>query len=150
VVALPSKRGEEPLPCIFRDPRFPIAADDDSAPSQALNWRERRHRLPGAPEEHHVSKAYWCSIYRKVHDPQRLADYARMATPAILDGGGRFLIRGTAAFAHGAGLKERTVVIEFESLEKAMAAFHGKAYQAALEVLGDSVERDFRIVEGTD
>lgn len=97
-----------------------------------------------------MAKAYWCSIYRKVSDPQRLAEYARLATPAILDGGGRFLIRGTAAFAHGAGLKERTVVIEFESLEKAMKAFNGRAYQAALEALGDAVERDFRIVEGAE
>ena len=97
-----------------------------------------------------MANAYWCSVYRKVNDPERLAAYARLATPAILDGGGRFLIRGTAAFAHGSGLKERTVVIEFESLEKAMSAFNSKAYQAALEVLGDSVERDFRIIEGVE
>ncbi len=95
-----------------------------------------------------MAKAYWCSVYRKVNDPQRLAEYARLATPAILSGGGCFLTRGTAAFAHGAGLKERTVLIEFDSLEKAMSAFNGKAYQAALEALGDAVERDFRIVEG--
>lgn len=95
-----------------------------------------------------MAKAYWCSIYRKINDPERLAAYARLATPAIAASGGRFLIRGTAAFAHGAGLKERTVVIEFDSLEKAMSAFESKAYQAALEALGDAVERDFRIVEG--
>jgi uncharacterized protein (DUF1330 family) len=95
-----------------------------------------------------MAKAYWCSVYRKINDPERLAAYARLATPAVLDGGGRFLIRGTAAFAHGAGLQERTVVIEFESLEKAMSAFESSAYQAALEVLSDAVERDFRIVEG--
>ncbi len=97
-----------------------------------------------------MTKAYWCTAYRKVTDPERLAAYARLATPAILDHGGRFLIRGAAAFAHGAGLKERTVVIEFESLAKAMDAFNSKAYQAALEVLGDAVERDFRIAEGVE
>jgi uncharacterized protein (DUF1330 family) len=97
-----------------------------------------------------MAKAYWCTAYRKITDPERLAAYARLATPAILDGGGRFLIRGTAAFAHGAGLKERTVVIEFASLEKAMSTFNSKAYQAAIEVLGDAVERDFRIVEGVE
>jgi uncharacterized protein (DUF1330 family) len=97
-----------------------------------------------------MAKAYWCTVYRKITDPERLAEYARMATPAIRDGGGRFLIRGTAAFAHGVGLKERTVVIEFESLEKAMSAFNSKAYQAAIGVLGDAVERDFRIVEGVE
>ncbi len=97
-----------------------------------------------------MTKAYWCTVYRKIDDPERLAAYAGLATPAIRDGGGRFLIRGTAAFAHGAGLKERTVVIEFESLEKAMSAFNSKAYQAALGALGDAVERDFRIVEGVE
>jgi uncharacterized protein (DUF1330 family) len=97
-----------------------------------------------------MAKAYWCTVYRKITDPERLAAYARLATPAILDHGGRFLVRGTAAFAHGAGLKERTVVIEFASLEKAMTAFNSKAYQAALEALGGAVERDFRIVEGVD
>jgi uncharacterized protein (DUF1330 family) len=97
-----------------------------------------------------MAKAYWCSIYRKVKDPERLAAYARLATAAIHDGGGRFLIRGVASFAHDDGLKERTVVIEFESLEQAMSVFNSKAYQAALEVLGDAVERDFRIVEGVE
>ncbi|HEV7138088.1 MAG TPA: DUF1330 domain-containing protein [Steroidobacteraceae bacterium] len=97
-----------------------------------------------------MAKAYWCTVYRKVNDPERLAAYARLATPAILDGGGRFLIRGTAAFAHGIGLKERTVVIEFESFESAMKTFDSTAYQAAVEVLGDAVERDFRIVEGVE
>lgn len=97
-----------------------------------------------------MAKAYWCTAYRKIKDPERLAEYARLATPAIRDGGGRFLIRGPAAFAHGAGLKERTVVIEFESFDKAMNAFNSKGYQAALEALGDAVERDFRIVEGVE
>lgn len=97
-----------------------------------------------------MAKAYWCTLYRKVNDPQRLAEYARLATPAVADGGGRFLIRGTAVFAHGAGVKGRTVVIEFESLEEAMKTFNSKAYQAAVAVLGDAVERDFRIVEGAE
>ena len=97
-----------------------------------------------------MAKAYWCAVYRRVSDPERLAAYARLATPAILDGGGRFLIRGTAAFAYGAGLKERTVVIEFDSFERAMSAFNSKPYQAALATLGDAAERDFRIVEGAE
>lgn len=97
-----------------------------------------------------MAKAYWCSVYRKVKDPERLGAYARLATSAIHEFGGRFLIRGVAAFAHGVGLKERTVIVEFESLERAMNAFNSKAYQAALEVLGDAVERDFRIVEGVE
>lgn len=44
----------------------------------------------------------------------------------------------------------RTVVIEFESVASAIAAYDSPAYQAARQLLGDSVERDIRIVEGTE
>jgi uncharacterized protein (DUF1330 family) len=46
----------------------------------------------------------------------------------------------------GQGL--RTVVVEFDSLEKAIAAHDGAGYQAALKVLGAGAARDFRIIEG--
>jgi uncharacterized protein (DUF1330 family) len=42
------------------------------------------------------------------------------------------------------------VVVEFESLAKAIAAHDGPQYQAALAVLGSGAERDLRIVEGID
>jgi len=44
----------------------------------------------------------------------------------------------------------RTVVIEFDSAESAIAAYDSPAYQAALKLLGDAVERDIRIVEGAE
>jgi uncharacterized protein (DUF1330 family) len=44
-------------------------------------------------------------------------------------------------------LNQRVVMIEFESLEKAIAAHDSPAYQEALRVLGDGVERDMRLVE---
>ena len=47
-----------------------------------------------------------------------------------------------------AGLKERTVLIEFDSAEKAIAAYDTPAYQAALKILQGAVEREIRIVEG--
>ncbi len=97
-----------------------------------------------------MAKAYWVVSYRKVLDADALAAYAKLAGPAILASGGRFLVRGSAAFADGGGLKERTVVSEFDSLESALAAFHSDAYQAALAALGNGVERDFRIVEGVE
>jgi uncharacterized protein (DUF1330 family) len=47
------------------------------------------------------------------------------------------------------GRKERTVVVEFESLAKALAAYDSPGYQEALRALGnDAVERDMRVVEG--
>jgi uncharacterized protein (DUF1330 family) len=48
------------------------------------------------------------------------------------------------------GVKERTVVVEYPSLEKATAAYDSVAYAEALKALGDGAVRDFRIVVGVD
>ena len=45
-------------------------------------------------------------------------------------------------------MSQRTVVVEFDSVEQAIATHDSPGYQAALKALGDSVERDLRIVEG--
>ena len=96
-----------------------------------------------------MAKAYWISCYRSIKNPDALAAYAKLAAPAIQAAGGRFLVRGMPANkAYEAGLNQRTVVVEFESLERATATHDGPAYQEALRVLGSAAERDFRIVEG--
>jgi uncharacterized protein (DUF1330 family) len=97
-----------------------------------------------------MAKGYWVSAYRKVLKPEQVAEYSKLATSAIQASGGRVLARGIAAVAHGGGIAERTVLVEFDSIDEAIAAFDSAAYQAALDVLGDAVERDFRIVEGVD
>ncbi len=95
-----------------------------------------------------MAKAYWVATYRSISNPEALAGYAKLAGPAIEAAGGRFLARGTAAKAYEAGVVQRVVIIEFDSVEKAAAAHDSKGYQAALEVLGNGVDRDLRIVEG--
>jgi uncharacterized protein (DUF1330 family) len=97
-----------------------------------------------------MPKAYWVTAYRSISDPAALAAYAKLAGPAIAPFGGRYLARGTAAAAFEAGVKERIVISEFPSVEKAIAAHDSPAYQAALEVLGNGAERDLRIVEGLE
>jgi len=63
--------------------------------------------------------------------------------------GGRYLVRNKPAKTHEAGLNERVILIEFDSLEKAIAAHGTPAYQEALKVLGTgNAERDIRVVEG--
>ncbi|MBV9261085.1 MAG: DUF1330 domain-containing protein [Pseudolabrys sp.] len=96
-----------------------------------------------------MPKAYWVTTYRSVSNPDALAAYAKLAGPAIAAAGGRFLIRGMPATTWEAGQATRTVVIEFDSLDKALAAHETEAYKAALAALskGD-VERDMRVVEG--
>jgi uncharacterized protein (DUF1330 family) len=97
---------------------------------------------------HSMAKAYWVSCYRKINDPAKLAAYAALAGPAIESGGGRFLARATAAKAYEDGKVERTVIIEFQSLEAAIALHDSPAYQAALKALGDGAVRDLRIIPG--
>ena len=95
-----------------------------------------------------MAKGYWVSVYKKIMKPEQAAEYAKIATQAFTEAGGRPLVRGVAAVTQGEGVAERTVVIEFDSLDAAVAAYNSPTYQRALEVLGDSVVRDFRIVEG--
>jgi uncharacterized protein (DUF1330 family) len=98
-----------------------------------------------------MKKGYWVVAYRSVSDASALKEYAKLAVPAIEAGGGRALIRTSDAIEpHESGLKQRVVVIEFESFQKAAAAYNSPAYRAALKVLGSAVERDFRIVEGVE
>lgn len=95
-----------------------------------------------------MPKAYWISVYRAVKDPAKLAAYAALAGPAITGGGGRFLARGLPAKVYEDGVTQRTVLIEFDSLEQAIATHDSPAYTAALDALGDGVEREIRMMEG--
>ena len=95
-----------------------------------------------------MAKGYWIVFYRSVSNPAALAEYAKLAGPAIEAAGGRFLARGTPAKAFEAGLNQRSTVIEFDSLEKAIAAYESPAYATARKVLEGAVERDVRILEG--
>jgi uncharacterized protein (DUF1330 family) len=97
-----------------------------------------------------MAKGYWISVYRSVSNPQALAEYGKLAGPAITQAGGRLLVRGEAAVAYEGGIKERVVVIEFDSVEKAIAAHDSAAYQAALKVIHGAADRDLRIVEGVE
>lgn len=96
-----------------------------------------------------MKKGYWIVAYRSVPDESALKEYGKLAIPAIEAGGGKALIRTADAIEpREAGLKQRLVVMEFESFAKAVAVYNSPAYQAALKALGSGAERDFRIVEG--
>jgi uncharacterized protein (DUF1330 family) len=95
-----------------------------------------------------MSRGYWIATYRKVKDPDKLAGYAKLSGPAVAANGGRFLARGMPAAVYELALRERVVLIEFDSVEQAMAAHDSPEYQAALAILGDGVDRELRIIEG--
>ena len=56
---------------------------------------------------------------------------------------------GDAAVALEHGLKERTVIVEYPSLERAVAAYGSATYAEAVKALSEVV-RDFRIIEGLE
>jgi|SRR5271169_2667161 len=96
-----------------------------------------------------MARGYWITFYRTITNAGALAEYAKLAGPAIEAGGGKILARGVPAKAYEAGLKERTVLIEFENLAKAIATYEGADYQIAAKLLVGAVEREVRMVEGT-
>ena len=95
-----------------------------------------------------MAKAYWVVTYRAIKNPDAMTAYAKLAGPAVEAAGGRFLVRGTPAKTYEGGLDQRVVVIEYDSMAQALGVHDSPAYQAALQVLGDTVERDIRVVEG--
>jgi uncharacterized protein (DUF1330 family) len=96
-----------------------------------------------------MNKGYWVVAYRSVSDESALHAYGKLAELAIAENGGTILARTADAIeAHEAGLKQRTVIVEYPSFEKARRAHASDTYQAALRVLGTAATRDFRIVEG--
>ena len=97
-----------------------------------------------------MPKAYWVSIYKKINDKAKVAAYAKLAGPALSGAGGRFLARGMPAQVYEQGIEQRTVLIEFDSVEAAKAAHDGPGYSEALRALGNGCDREIRILEAVE
>jgi uncharacterized protein (DUF1330 family) len=95
-----------------------------------------------------MPKAYWISWYRSISNPDALAEYAKLAGPALKAQGARTVVRGIPAKTFEGATAQRTVVIEFDSVEQAIAAYESEAYKAARKHLEGAVEREIRILEG--
>lgn len=95
-----------------------------------------------------MANAYLILCYHSASDEKALQEYARLALPAIQGAGGRYLARGMPAKIYEAGLNQRTVIIEFDSVAQVIAAHDSPAYQTALRALGNTARRDVRVVEG--
>ena len=95
-----------------------------------------------------MAKAYLVVTYRKISNMDKWQAYAKIAGVCIPKLGGKFIIRGMPAEVYEKGMKERVVVVEFDSVQKAKAAHDSPEYAEALRALGDGAERDMRLVEG--
>lgn len=97
-----------------------------------------------------MPKAYLVVCYREVKDPDLLATYAILAGPAVVANGGRILARGGRVKSLEGGIDERTVLIEFDNFDAAVAHYNSDAYQKAIALLGDAAIRDMRVVEAVE
>ena len=93
-------------------------------------------------------KGYWVVCYQSVSNPAAVSEYSKLAATALESLGGRVLVGGKPAKTHEGGVDQSVVIVEFENLEKAIVAYESDLYMAALKVLGNGAQRDFRIVEG--
>jgi uncharacterized protein (DUF1330 family) len=95
-----------------------------------------------------MAKGYWINMFRSIKDPAKVEAYRNLAGPVMQASGAKFLVRGNPTKVYEHGAMERVVVIEFESVQAAIAVHDSPGYQAALKALGDGAVRDLRIVEG--
>ena len=97
-----------------------------------------------------MAKGYWVIAWRSISDQAAVGRYVAPATDAILAGGGRVIAGGEPARAYEEGLQTRLVIVEFDSLQAAIAAYETPAYQATLPHLIGAAERDVRVIEGIE
>lgn len=95
-----------------------------------------------------AKKGYWVVCYKSISNPAAMSEYTKLAVVALEALGGRLILGGKPAKTHEAGLDQLVVVVEFENLDKALAAYESDLYRPALKALDQAAERDFRIVEG--
>ena len=97
-----------------------------------------------------MPKGYMISAHRSERDPVKGAAYSELAEDAIIAAGGRFLAGGDCrVVAKENGIAQRTVLIEFDSFDAAVAAYESEGYQKAVKALDGGADRDIRIFEGT-
>ena len=98
-----------------------------------------------------MAKTYWISFYRAIHDPEKLAAYAKLAGPALQGAGGRFLARGLPAKVYELGLEQRTVVVEFASVAQAIIALsHSLGLRCTAEGVETNAQYNFLRVHGCE
>ena len=94
-------------------------------------------------------KGYIVCVYERINDDNTLKNYALMAREAVEKYDGKFLVRGGKKITTEGNEFIRTAVIEFSSFDKAKNFFYSKEYQAAHDLLKDTVVRHHQIIEGS-
>ncbi len=91
--------------------------------------------------------AYWIGRV-KVTEEAVYGEYAKRGRRAIEKHGGRFLARGGKCVTFEGDEFPRNVLIEFPSLDQAVACYNSKEYQEAWDFQKNAATREVCIVEG--
>ena len=94
-------------------------------------------------------KAYWITRCH-VHNPDEYDEYIKLAGPTINKYGGIFLVRGGDQIELEGGSYERTVLVEFNSMDEAKVCYESYEYQEALKHSLNSSNRHVVLVEGVN
>lgn len=94
-----------------------------------------------------MPKAYWIARI-DVNDPERYKDYVTTAGPAFVRYGAKFLARGGAFHDLEGPTRARNVVIEFDSVETALACYNSPEYTEARAIRQEVADGELVIVEG--
>ena len=92
-------------------------------------------------------KGYWV-VHITVTDPDNYPLYLAGAKIPFEKFGARFLTRGGRFEVAEGSSRQRHVVIEFETYEKALACYQSREYQEAAKLRQACGETDLVIVEG--
>ncbi len=96
-----------------------------------------------------MPKAYWIARV-DVHDPETYKSYVETGKPAFARYNAKFLTRGGRTEVMEGSTRARNVVIEFASMEDALACYNAPEYAAARAIRQPVSEGEWIIVEGVE
>ncbi len=94
-----------------------------------------------------MPKAYWVA-HVDVNDPAAYENYKAANAVAFSKYGAKFIVRGGKQAIREGQSRARTVVLEFQDYDTAMACYNSPEYQKALAIRKDISNGDLVIVEG--
>ena len=97
-----------------------------------------------------MAKIYWIARVdvNSGADPETYKKYVETAKPAFERHGAKFLARGGRTEVLEGKARARNVLIEFPSMEEALACYNSPEYQAARKFRQSVSEGEFVLVEG--
>lgn len=96
-----------------------------------------------------MAKGYWIAQV-DVNDPEGYKAYTHVIGAVLVPFGGRFLVRGGRREVVEGDARQRSVIIEFESYERALACYQSPEYHAIIPLRTGAAKVDLVVVEGYD